>query len=145
MEKSQLKHKLEQVKILVEECLFVLGNVPQAEQKTIKVSRQRKEIDVPKFDFTMTGRSFIKLYAKGMSGSKRFALLLAYLTKGNLGQVVKLEEIENHWKKMGAKSLMGKFARIYSTRAKENDWVESPKSKEYKLRPSWDKIFKNED
>src|SRR2546426_7020048 len=39
---------------------------------------------------------------------------------------VALEEIQKHWKKMKAKSLLGlTFNRFYPAQARESDWVET--------------------
>ena len=49
-------------------------------------------------DFSTPLRAFIKKYSGGMSGAKKFTLVLAHLAKGNLDKEIKLTEIESsHW------------------------------------------------
>ena len=55
-------------------------------------------------DFSLNIRAFIKRYAGGKSGPKRFILLLAYLTKGEVGVDIGLDKIGSEWKKMTKKS-----------------------------------------
>jgi hypothetical protein len=93
-------------------------------------------------DFTMPIRAFVKKYSSGLNGSKKFVLLLAYLSKGDVSKTVKLSDVESHWNKMKAKGLLGmKFNRLYSSEARENDWASTEKSGLYQLRPSWRTIF----
>ncbi len=87
-------------------------------------------------------RAFVKKYAKNMSGGKKFTLLVAYLTKGDASKRVALAAIEKHWNKMTAKGLLGmKFNRLYTSRARENDWASTEKTGSYHLRPAWKEIF----
>ncbi|MFQ5663677.1 MAG: hypothetical protein ACE5HL_07590 [Terriglobia bacterium] len=91
-------------------------------------------------DFGMPVRPFIKRYSKGMSGPKKFTLLLARLVKGDPKKQIQVGEIEKHWDKMT--SLMGiDFNRFFPSQAKDNDWVESKRKGFYNLRPGWKDIF----
>lgn len=93
-------------------------------------------------DFSMPIRPFVKKYSKEMSGPKKFTLLLAFLSKGEVSKQIELKEIKKCWNKMTSKSLLGmKFNLFYSGNAKENDWVNTEKSGSYHLRPSWKEIF----
>lgn len=103
--------------------------------------KQNPVVQSDELDFSMSSRAFIKRYSKGMSGPKKFTLLLAYLTKGDATKSIKLEEIKKHWSK-GLFS--GKINSFYSTQAKSNDWIDSRKKEEYSLRPSWKDILSNE-
>ena len=77
-----------------------------------------------------------------MNGAKKFTLLIAYLTKGDSSKTVPLSEIESHWNRMKSKRLLGmKFNRLYTSQARENDWVSAEKTGTYRLRPSWKAIF----
>jgi hypothetical protein len=97
---------------------------------------------VGQVDFSSNIRAFVKRYAGGMNGPQKFALLLAYLAKGDPSKRISLEEIQRHWNKMTAKNLLGgKFNRFYSATAREHDWVSTEKSGLYHLRPSWREIF----
>jgi hypothetical protein len=144
MDNAKLTSSLQQIKSLVDECLAGLGD-------STKPKRATKETPAPSLapkplsiDFDIPLRPFIKKYARGMGGPAKFVLLLSRLTKGELKQEVAIEEIQEHWDKMKAKSLLGiGFNRFYSGAAKDNDWVESKKRGFYNLRPSWKDIFKN--
>jgi len=105
-----------------------------------KAKKARNDIDLSK-----PIRPFVKQYGIGMSGPKKFTLVLAYLAGGDPSKNVSLEEIKKHWNKMTAKGLLGmKFNRFYSANAKDNDWVNTEKTGLYHLRPSWKKIFDEE-
>ena len=87
-------------------------------------------------------RAFVKKYKAGLNGSKKFTLLLAYLSKGDISKTVELSEIETHWNKMTSKNLLGmKFNRLYTSEARENDWASTEKPGIYRLRPTWKVIF----
>jgi len=82
----------------------------------------------------------VKKYGNGMSGQKRFALLVAYLTKGDPMASVSLKDIERSWKKM--KALMGgPFNGAYSLRARDEGWLDTPKYGMYAVRPAWKEIL----
>jgi hypothetical protein len=81
-------------------------------------------------------------HGKGMSGSQRFALLLARLAKGQVTQEISIEQIASAWNRM--KSVMGgAYNAAYTTRAKEKGWVDSPKKGVYVLTDSWKEILQN--
>ncbi len=143
MNPKNLAAKLENIKMLADECLAALNllegtsSLKKAHRALLKENRLNL-----KPDFTMPIRPFIKKYAKGMSGPKKFTLILAYMAKGDKSIQVPLEGIKNAWDKMTSSSLLGmKFNRFYSGQAKDNDWVESKKSGSYNLRPLWMDIF----
>lgn len=96
-----------------------------------------------KIDFEIPIRPFIKQNAKGLSGDKKFVLLVSYLSKGDPRKEIELEKVEGIWNTMKAMDLLGgKFNRAYSNRAKDNDWVDAKKTGTYILRPTWKEIFK---
>ena len=74
-----------------------------------------------------------------MSGPKKFTLVLAHATKGELSASVSRSALEKDWGKM--KSMLGSYNDAYSIRAKENDWVTSSEKGAYSLRPNWQKIL----
>jgi hypothetical protein len=75
-----------------------------------------------------------------MSGPQRFALLVAYSSKADNHKQVPLVDVERQWNRM--KPLLGgKFNSAYPNRAKENEWVDSPKRGIYVLLPRWKGIF----
>lgn len=116
-----------------------LSRAPKASRKqTSPVTRSAKDSGVR---FDINERAFAKKYAKGIGGPKRFALLVAYLAKGEENRQVELKDIEKLWNRMTA-ILGGKFNRFYSNKAKENGWVNSPKPGVYVLCPDWRQIFR---
>jgi hypothetical protein len=97
---------------------------------------------VPKLDFSMPIRPFIKMHSSGMSGAQKFTLLVAYLTKGDLKKSVSLAEVEREWNRM-TNLLGGKFNGAHSGRARDNNLVETAeKAGLYRLRPDWTVIFR---
>ena len=98
----------------------------------------------PNLDFTVNARAFVKAHARGLSGLKKFVLLLSYLAKGKVGEEVELKSIQKHWNKMTAPTLLGcKFNTFYSNTAKDNGWVNTRKTGVYVLASSWKKVLEN--
>ncbi len=91
-------------------------------------------------NFATPIRNFVKLHARDMSGPQKFALLVAYLTKGDNKKELLVTDVEKNWNRM--KPLLGgKFNVAYTTRAKDNGWVDSPKRGFYVILPGWKGIF----
>lgn len=91
-------------------------------------------------DFDLHVRPFMKKHARGMSGPKKFTLLLAHMAKGKTTSPIDLTEIEKQWNKMT--TLMdGKFHQEYANRARDDDWLVPLKKGSYVLRPNWTMIF----
>lgn len=112
--------------------------IRQSERKTVQPNRPGSSRIA--LDFSMSIRAFVKRHSKGMSGPKKFALLVAYLAKGDHGKRVSRAEVENRWNKLT--SVLGmRFNPAHASRAKEYDWVDTEKSGSYYLRPSWKGIF----
>jgi hypothetical protein len=135
---------LEQVKELLEATI----ELARAEKSGLQKVRKKREhiankkVNGNQIEFSMPLRPFIKRYAVGLSGPKKFTLVLAHLTGGSVSKRVALEEVQRCWGRMTAKGLLGmKFNRFYPAAAKDNDWVNTEKSGLYYLRPSWKNIF----
>jgi hypothetical protein len=92
-----------------------------------------------KLDFTKPERAFVKQYAKGLSGSRKFVLVLAYLAKGVVGKEILFSDVVGHWKKMTAR--LGAFNGYFTNDAKENAWVDTKKKGVYVLCSSWKDAF----
>jgi hypothetical protein len=139
---SALIARIEQAQELLNEAL-VLARKGAGKAAFAKQDHFPKDKSPAKeLDFSMPIRAFVKKQGAGMSGPKKFALLLAYLAKGDLKKTIPSVEIKKHWNKMTAKSLLGmEFNTFYSASAKENDWVNAEKNGSYNLRPSWKAIF----
>lgn len=90
----------------------------------------------PDLSFRLNPLAFMKRHAKGLNGSRKFALLLARLAGGEVGKEVPVEEITSTWNKM--KSVLGSpYNGAHATRAKSEGWVDSPKKGVYALADSW--------
>jgi hypothetical protein len=91
-------------------------------------------------DFDLPVRAFIKKYAHAMSGPKRLTLMVAWMAKGQPNVQVARAEASKTWNKM--KGLMGgAFNSAYETRARDNGWLNSPKTGVYTLLPSWQEVL----
>lgn len=78
----------------------------------------------------------MKRHATGLGGPQKFTMLLARLSGGKTGVAIGLKEIEKTWNRM-TEPMGGKFNTAYTTRAKDNGWVDTPRTGYYALRPSW--------
>ena len=57
-------------------------------------------------------------------GNNAFTLLVARLVEGDESKTIPLSEVEDTWNKMTDRILLGmKFNRLYTSEAKNNDWV----------------------
>ena len=90
---------------------------------------------IVKFDFDGNPRAFMKKHAANLSGAQKFTLLLARLAKGDPAKTVSFGEITQTWAKM--KGVLGKYNGAHALRAKENGWVDSPKTAIYVLSSAW--------
>lgn len=98
--------------------------------------------DTKALNWKLNERAFIYQYAGGKSGTAKFVLVLAFLTKGDVNKEVALKEIQALWGKMTAASLLGmKFNRKYPTEAKTKGWVNSASSGKYQLSLGWQEIL----
>lgn len=136
---SEIVTKLKEIARIIDECIPLLSS----DQAQVKTETQKKS---PKshssVDFSIPIRPFVKKYSTGMSGPKKFTLLVAYLTNADPKKTVPLEEVKNQWNKMSSKGLLGmKFNLFYSSSSRENDWVHTPSTATYSVRPSWKDIL----
>ncbi|MEX0735386.1 MAG: hypothetical protein WDZ66_00830 [Steroidobacteraceae bacterium] len=96
-----------------------------------------------KISFSLNSRAFMNKYAKTMSGSRKFTLLLAHLAQGKIGKLVAGEQITSTWNRM--KSVLGgAYNAAHATRAKAEGWIDSPKWAHYALAESWKEVIGNE-
>jgi hypothetical protein len=113
-----------------------LSSKPTRSSKTRAGSRKSPSI---RANFSTPIRAFVKAHARALSGPKKFALLVAYLSKNDPGKTVPFTDIESNWNKMTG--LLGKYNPAHSTRAKDNGWVDSPKQGVYVIVPGWEVIL----
>jgi len=92
-------------------------------------------------DFSLNERAFVKRYAVDKSGPKKFVLLLAYFSKGEVNKNIELSELKKHWNKMTAKTLLGKFNMFYSNDAKTRGWIDSKEYGNYNLTNEWENVL----
>ena len=94
-------------------------------------------------NFELPLRAFMKQHAGGKSGAEKFAMPVAYMTKGDTSATVAGSELEKQWNNMT--SLMdGSYNRAHTTRAKDKGWVDSPGRGTYKLLPGWAEIMEGD-
>jgi hypothetical protein len=66
------------------------GASPTAKAPT----KPREQKSTAAVDFSIPLRAFVKKHSAGMSGAKKFTLLVAYLAKGNLQKDILLTDVE---------------------------------------------------
>lgn len=120
-----------------------LEKVVYSKKTTKTVYRDDRGTDIRSdVDLTVPLRPFVKRYARGLTGPRKFVLLLAHLSGGDPKVSVSSEEVMRQWSKMTAKNLLGvKFNPAYPSRARVDDWVDTKKNGFYHLRPSWKEIL----
>lgn len=87
-------------------------------------------------DFSLPVRAFMKRHAKNLGGPQKFTVLLARLSSGKAGAAIGLKEIEKTWNRM-TEPMGGRFNPAYTTRAKDNGWVDTPRTGFYALLSGW--------
>lgn len=98
-----------------------------------------------KFDWSLNERAFVTRYAKNMTGTEKFVLLVAYLAKGEVDTSVTLSSVEKLWSKMTAKSLLGMhFNRKYTSDAKARGWLDGAGQGKYQLTYGWTEIQRSD-
>lgn len=110
-------------------------------QRTTVAARPRAKTPNPtRLDFPLPVRAFVKRHARNLGGPQKFTVLLARLSGGKVGTAVSRIEIEKAWNRM-TEPMGGRFNPAYTTRAKDNGWVDTPKTGSYALLPGWAKAF----
>ena len=99
--------------------------------------------DAATLDFSLNERAFIKKYSAGFNGQEFFTLITAYVSQGQEGVSVALQDIKTTWQRCAG--MIGvPYASIFATRAKENSWVDSARGTKgsYALGKHWCDIQK---
>lgn len=122
------------------------GNILEGEATLVAVAGERpprrtsgrepRARDRTSPDFSLPVRAFVKRHAKSVGGPQKFTVLLARLSGGKTGAAIGLREIEKAWNRM-TEPMGGRFNPAYTTRAKDNGWVDTPKIGYYALRSGW--------
>jgi hypothetical protein len=131
---------LENAKILIEKTIATLKNQPsyQPVQSSSDITQPKLLLEQNSrgdIDFSTPARPFMKGFA-GLSGARKFVLLVAWIAKGDPDTQVSLSEAENLWDSMSG-MLKATFNRKFTSDAKDSNWVESEKVGFYNLRPGW--------
>lgn len=118
----------------------VFAEEVESGKKSKKTITKEKNLEL---DFSLNIRAFVRKFVVHRSGPERFALLLAYLVKGELEKGIARSEIGKEWNKMTAKNLLGnKFNGFYASEAKTRGWVDSPEHGIYSLANNWKESYK---
>lgn len=94
-------------------------------------------------NFKLNERAFADKYVKGQAPEVRFAMIVAYLAKGDETHEVTLDDIKSTWGRMT--SIIKSFNPKYSTVAKTKGYVDSPRKSIYVLSSEWEEIFKEDE
>lgn len=141
---TDLIQMLEQIETLADKCIRQVSHAPQ-KQREVKQSRKKSQNtpSVRQMNFNLNSRAFVKKYATSLSGPKKFVLILAYLSKGQVSKEISLANIKKMWGSMSG--LIGmEFNIFYAGRAKDNGWVDPVKRGVYKLTESGKEMFDHE-
>jgi hypothetical protein len=71
-----------------------------------------------------------------LSGPRKYALLVARLCGGKIGQTVSPREVERQWRSM-TEPMGGSYNPAYAARAKNEGWIDSPDRKSIVLLKGW--------
>src|SRR5437016_992652 len=74
-------------------------------------------------DFDLPVRAFAKRYARSLSGPRKYAVLVARLCAGKVGQTISPREVERQWRSM-TEPMGGDYNPAYASRAKNEGWVD---------------------
>ena len=87
-------------------------------------------------EFVLPVRAWAKKHAHAKSGAQIFALLAAYVAKGDPSHTIPLSQIEKLWSRMTG--VLGiPYNPKHSTMAKEHGWVDSPSHGKYTVTTTW--------
>jgi len=105
---KEIAARLLEARTIIDECVAMLskGKV-QSEIKLPAKATSAKSARPTRLDFGLNEKNFIKNYARGLSGPKKFTLLLVHMTKGKTGADIEVSAIISKWNKMKAKNLLG--------------------------------------
>jgi len=138
--RDKIAERLSQAQELISEAMVLLHHEAPAAAEKQKATKKKSSGGL---DFTMPIRPFVKRHAAGMNGAAKFTLLVARLVEGDESKTIPLSEVEDTWNKMTDRILLGmKFNRLYTSEAKNNDWVHAPAKGVYQLRTAWREILR---
>ena len=88
----------------------------------------------PNFDLPV--RAFANRYAKNLSGPRKYAVLVARLCGGKLGQSISPREVERQWRSM-TEPMGGAYNGAHLSRAKNEGWIDQPSRESVVLLKDW--------
>lgn len=94
-------------------------------------------------NFKLNERAFADKYIKGKAPEIKFAMIVAYLAKGDETKEVAIGEIKDIWRRMT--SILKSFNDKYPTVAKTRGYVDSPRKSIYLLSSEWKELFQEND
>lgn len=109
----------------------------QGPRKSAAVRKGKQAPQKSDLDFSLPVRPFIKRYASGASGPRKFAILVARLASGDTKVEVAFKDIERQWNRM-TQLMGGRFNSAHASRARDAGWVDSPKHGVYKILSGWE-------
>ena len=140
--RDKIAQRLRQAHELISEAMDLLGDDLSISAPTEKQKKSTAKKPSRDLDFNTPIRPFVKRHAAGLNGAAKFTLLVAHLAQGDESKTISLSDVEGQWNKMTDRALLGmKFNRLYTSEAKNNDWVHAPAKGMYQLRPSWQEIL----
>lgn len=111
-----------------------------SESEAVEFEASKDKATDTSMDFSLNERTFGKRYGNQLSGPQVFALLVAYLAKGNVDHEVSISDVMTLWGRLT--SVFGqRFNAKYPTMAKEYGWVDSRKRGFYTLVNGWKDLF----
>jgi hypothetical protein len=126
---------LRQIQAIVNEALregsSALGSKKRAQRAAPQLMGSTAQLS-----FDMNILAFMNQHAKGLSGPKKFTLLVARMVKGSTTAQVSYQDIRVQWNKMRT-VLGGDFNPAHSNRAKAQGWVDSGKKAMWNLASAW--------
>ena len=128
MAKDDLQDLIERVAKL-ESIILVRPGVFKSPQETV--------------NFRLNERAFADKYVKGKAPEIRFAMIVAYLAKGDETREITIGDIKGAWGRMT--SMLKSFNDKYPTVAKTKGYVDSPRKSVYVLSSEWKELFREYD
>ncbi|WP_128912100.1 hypothetical protein [Granulicella sibirica] len=115
-------------------------DLPSGDTETLARSLSAQRPEGVGLDFSIPLRPFMNENSDGLSGSKKFALLVSHFAKGELDVAVDRAEIIEAWNKMTG-LLGGKFNGAHESRAKDSGWIYVPQAGKIALLKNWTKAL----
>jgi hypothetical protein len=87
-------------------------------------------------DFDLPVRAFANRYAKNLSGPRKYAVLVARLCSGKLGEPISPRDVERQWRSM-TEPMGGAYNGAHLSRAKNEGWIDQPTRESVVLLKDW--------